>query len=171
MLSLLCQVDAVTLHQVTERLGVELDTASAVLQKLTEEGCLVVEGEDWVVQRESLLSIILPKYMGIKKMQGARAVTKEEKVIESSAKIQMNAGGEASANGFSDVFVGDGAGDTTAGDGQGSVEVKSSVVAQPYQDARNEGKRSLVTDREVRGGNVRGSKRKKVSAVKESLNI
>eukprot|EP00092_Neocalanus_flemingeri_P039036 GFUD01042495.1.p1 GENE.GFUD01042495.1~~GFUD01042495.1.p1 ORF type:complete len:544 (+),score=171.29 GFUD01042495.1:115-1632(+) len=168
MLSLLCQVDAVTLHQVTERLGVELDTAGAVLQKLTEEGCLVVEGEDWVVQREPLLSTFLPKYLGIKKKQGASGATKEERVIE----IQMNAGGEATANDLPVVIVGDGAGDTAAEDGQQvSVEVKSSVVAQPYQDARNEGKRSLVTDREVKGGNVRVSKRKKVSAVKGSLNI
>eukprot|EP00092_Neocalanus_flemingeri_P107938 GFUD01138562.1.p1 GENE.GFUD01138562.1~~GFUD01138562.1.p1 ORF type:complete len:570 (-),score=175.41 GFUD01138562.1:146-1855(-) len=168
MLSLLCQVDAVTLHQVTERLGVELDTAGAVLQKLTEEGCLVVEGEDWVVQRDLLLSTFLPKYLGIKKKQGTSSATKEERVIE----IQMNAGGEATANDLSVVIVGDGAGDTAAEDGQQvSVEVKSSVVAQPYQIARNEGKRSLVTDRDVKEGNVRVSKRKKVSAVKGSLNI
>eukprot|EP00092_Neocalanus_flemingeri_P039037 GFUD01042496.1.p1 GENE.GFUD01042496.1~~GFUD01042496.1.p1 ORF type:complete len:572 (-),score=175.95 GFUD01042496.1:146-1861(-) len=168
MLSLLCQVDAVTLHQVTERLGVELDTASAVLQKLTEEGCLVVEGEDWVVQRESLLSTLLPKYLGIKKKQGTSSATKEERVIE----IQINAGGKATANDLPVVIVGDGAGDTAVEDGQQvSVEVKSSVVAQPYQIARNEGKRSLVTDRDVKEGNVRVSKRKKVSAVKGSLNI
>eukprot|EP00092_Neocalanus_flemingeri_P005749 GFUD01006189.1.p1 GENE.GFUD01006189.1~~GFUD01006189.1.p1 ORF type:complete len:573 (+),score=183.31 GFUD01006189.1:62-1780(+) len=170
MLSLLCQVDVVTLHQVTDRLGVELDTAGAVLQKLTEEGCLVVEGEAWVVQRDLLLSTFLPKYLGIKKKQGANGA--RERVIETSgAKIQLNAGGEASANDLPVVIAGEGAGDTAAGDGQVFVEVKSSVVAQPYQDARNEGKRSLVTDREVKGDNMRVSKRKKVSAVKGSLNI
>ena len=79
VLSLLLQVDIVNTELVVDRLGVELDTAVAIIQKLVGEGCLVEDEEEaeLKVQQEFLVSSVLPKYLGRKvgkmsKQEGGR---------------------------------------------------------------------------------------------------
>ena len=162
VLAFLLEENRVALEVVMSRLGVEQDTADAVFQKLAEEGCLVKEGEEWVVQMEKLVETVLPRYMGkavVRKQGiGASKTGEVEKVNNPAVGEEMEAYNYASEIG--------GAGDVIV-----SEEMKCSTVAKPNKVKREQEKRELVPLKGGEEGDSRRSKRRKVSAVKENLSI
>ena len=68
VLYLLLQVEVINMELVMERLGVDNNTAEAVINKLGMEGCLEddeVEGQ-WRILSQEVVTNILPKYIGKK---------------------------------------------------------------------------------------------------------
>merc|ERR1712096_98641 len=167
VLSLINKVNIVSLQLVMSKLGVEQDTANALLHKLSGEGWLAEEGGQWVVQRVKFETVLLPKYLG--RIRPSLATTNGDR--GEGAKFEKDV--------TSEVLV---------------KETRCSTVTKPYQVVVTGAKRNTKVPAiggegstrilangiggssrdSVHGGDVstrRISKRRKVSAVKENLSI
>ena len=135
---------------VLRRLGIDIDTAEAIIDKLGGEGCLEddeVEGQ-WKVLKEVLESTTIPKFIGRKK--GKKGNMGEGVVIK----------GDGQEGGVC------GSGDKKVGNVDTEIKAaKCSVVADAYKVRETGEKRQLIELEE------RASKRKKVSEVKGKLQI
>ena len=149
-LLLLLEVEIITVDVVLRRLGIDNDTAGAIIDKLGGEGCLEddeVEGQ-WKVLKEVLESTAIPKFIGRKK--GKKSNKGEGVVIK----------GDSQEGGVC------GSGDRKVGNKDKEIKVaKCSVVADAYKVRETGEKRRLIELEE------RASKRKKVSEVKGKLQI
>ena len=144
----------VKVESVMEMLGIPLDTAEALIEKVGREGCLGdddIEGQ-WKVVHDVLKIKVVPKFIGRKGKK-------------------CNVGGGAATKSVSQK-------DGVCGSGDKRVEnvntemnkrKKSSVVVDAFQMCPSGEKRRLVQEEDV--GSQKTCKKKKVSQVKGNLQI
>ena len=138
---------------VTERLGVDDNTAEAVINKLGMEGCLQddeVEGQ-WRILSQEVVTNILPKYIGKKGKKTGKG-HKTEDAIPSQEGTTSGAAGD-----IVDKKI----------ESNGKMS-KCSKVAGSAKVPKYVAKRILV---EGEGAKRRNSKRRKVSEVNGNLQI
>ena len=150
----LLQVEVVKVESVMEMLGIPLDTAEALIEKVGREGCLGdddIEGQ-WKVVHDVLKIKVVPKFIGRKGKKcnvGGGAATKS-----GSQKDGVCGGGDKRVENVNTEM---------------NKRKKSSVVVDAFQMCPSGEKRRLVQEEDV--GSQKTCKKKKVSQVKGNLQI